>query len=62
MTIADDARHWRARAEEARTMAEEMTTAEGREGMLGLALSCDRMAERAERLAALADNTGETGN
>lgn len=44
----DDPRHWRARAEEARTMAETLSDPVARKSMLEIAEAYDRMAQRAE--------------
>jgi hypothetical protein len=52
MKTIDESQRWRSRAEEAHVLADEMTTAEGRAVMLGIARNCELMAERAERLAA----------
>jgi len=52
MNATDESQRWRARADEAHVLAEEMTTAEGRGAMLEIARNCELMAERAERFAA----------
>jgi hypothetical protein len=44
----NDARHWRERAEEMRTLAEEMKDAGSRSIMFGLAVDYDKRADRAE--------------
>jgi hypothetical protein len=44
----DHARRWRARAEEARTLAEQMTNPETRRIMLGIAVSYVALAQMAE--------------
>jgi hypothetical protein len=45
----EDPTHWRERAEEARTLAQDMKQPEAKCQMLGIAESCDRLAERAEQ-------------
>ena len=40
-----DPEHWRNRAEEARTIAEQMSTSEARESMTRIAREYDRLAE-----------------
>ena len=44
----DDARQWRARAEEARALAEQMINPESRRIMLGIAVSYVALAQMAE--------------
>ena len=44
----DDARQWRARAEEARTLAEQMTNTEAKQLVLGIAVSYLTLAQMAE--------------
>jgi hypothetical protein len=44
----DDARHWRARAEEARDMAEQLASAEAKRIMLGIAVSYVALAQIAD--------------
>ena len=46
-----DAAHWRDRAEEARSLAEQMTDPESRERMLRIAADYDKLAERAAERA-----------
>ena len=48
---AADAQHWRDRAEEARTHAEQMNTADARMMMLGIAENYEKLARRAEQRA-----------
>ena len=43
-----NARHWRARAEEARELAEQMTSPEAKRIMLGIAVSYVALAQMAE--------------
>jgi hypothetical protein len=45
---SDTPKHWRERAEEARVLADDMKHPEARRQMLGIAESCDRIAERVE--------------
>ena len=47
--LINDPEHWRARAEEARTIAEAMRDAQARESMLRVALEYENLAQRAER-------------
>jgi hypothetical protein len=47
-SILDDPEHWRERAEEARTIAEQMHTEDAKRQMLSIARGYDRMAEHAE--------------
>jgi hypothetical protein len=47
----DDARHWRARAEEARDMAEQLASAEAKRIMLGIAVSYVALAQIADERA-----------
>jgi hypothetical protein len=44
----DDARRWRARAEEARDLAEQLSNPEGKRIMLGIAVSYVALAQLAE--------------
>jgi hypothetical protein len=46
--LLNNARHWRGRAEEARTLAEEMRDEFSRQQMLAIADGYDRLAKRAE--------------
>jgi len=46
--IIDDARHWRARADEMRAVAEEMRDPVNRQTALQIADDYDRLAQRAE--------------
>jgi hypothetical protein len=46
--ITEDPDHWRARAEKARTQAEQFTDPDSRRTMLDIARGYYRMAERAE--------------
>ena len=48
-SILDDPDHWRARAEEARALADQMTSDDTKETMLRIAKDYDRLAELAER-------------
>jgi hypothetical protein len=53
--VFNDPDHWRARALEARALADKMADAEGRSRMISIAQEYDRLADRAtERLKALA--------
>jgi hypothetical protein len=47
--LINNAQHWRDRAEEARILAAEMRDEFSRQQMLAIAVSYDRLAERAER-------------
>ena len=47
--LFNNGRHWRERAEEARTQAEQMRDAETRRVMLDIAVGYDRLAELAEK-------------
>jgi hypothetical protein len=49
--LIDDAQHWRDRAEEVRTHAEQMNDADARMMMLGTAESYEKLARRAEERA-----------
>lgn len=53
MTYADNPKHWRDRAEEARAQAEQMTDEAARSGMLQIAKSYDEIARHAEERIAL---------
>jgi hypothetical protein len=46
--LVDNPGYWRARAEEARTLADSIQDSESRQIMLGIARDYDRMAQRAE--------------
>ena len=48
-SILDDANHWRARAEQARALAEQMAKPEAKQTILRIAQDYDRLAELAER-------------
>jgi hypothetical protein len=52
LAILDAADHWRARAEEARTLADQMTTRQSKDAMRQIAHGYENMAERAELRAA----------
>ena len=47
MSILDDPEHWRRRAEEARTVAEQLSDPESKGTMLRIASDYDRLAEHA---------------
>jgi hypothetical protein len=47
--LINDPKHWRDRAEEARTLAEQMDDPEAKQMMLGIVESYERLAQRAER-------------
>jgi len=49
VSLADDAQHWRARAAEARAMAEQLTDEKAKKAMLNIAKSYERIAKRAEQ-------------
>ena len=51
-SIMHDHKHWRARAEEARAMAEQMPDPEAKRMMLGIAEGYEKLALRAEQRAA----------
>jgi hypothetical protein len=52
-SLLEDPDYWRRRAEEARTIAEQMENPEAKQTMLEIAAGYDRMAQRAaERIAA----------
>jgi hypothetical protein len=53
----DDPKHWRNRAEEARTRAGEMNDPEAKRQMLGIARGYERLAERAEERSRPAAST-----
>jgi hypothetical protein len=46
--ISSDPKHWRARADEARAMAEKITDAKAKLAMLEIAKNYEHIAERAE--------------
>ena len=48
-SFANDPKHWRARADEARKLADDMNDPQSKEMMLGIAEDYDRLAERAEK-------------
>jgi hypothetical protein len=47
--ISSDPQHWRARADEARAMAEKITDPQAKAAMLEIARNYEHIAERAER-------------
>jgi hypothetical protein len=55
-SFINDPTHWHQRAEEARTIAEQMGDPQSKEAMLRIAKDYERLAERAERRAKGADN------
>ena len=48
-SFINDPAHWRQRAEEARTIAEQMSDLNSKDAMLRIAKDYERLAERAER-------------
>jgi hypothetical protein len=55
--LVNDPNHWRSRAEEARAISDQMTDAEAKRMMAGIAADYDRLAARAEeRLLLVAKN------
>jgi len=50
-SFINDPQHWRGRAEEARTLAEQMSDETSKQMMLRIADDYDRLAERAEHRA-----------
>lgn len=51
--LVDNSEHWRARAEEARALASQMSDSGSRRTMLDIAMGYDSLAERAERRTVL---------
>jgi hypothetical protein len=47
-SVMHDPNHWRRRADEARSVANQMTDAESTRAMLEIAAECDKLAQRAE--------------
>ena len=47
-SLLDDPEHWRSRAEEARSVAEQLSDPESRRTMLRIAADYERLAEHAE--------------
>jgi hypothetical protein len=63
LSLLNDVTHWRHRAEEARVLAEHLTTPEARLVMLGVAEGYDRLAQDGEaRIAASTRRVGERAN
>jgi hypothetical protein len=58
MPLINNARHWRARAEEARTQAASMTDPQIREAMLKVAADYDHLAALAEARTIPSSRTG----
>ncbi len=50
-SFINDPEHWRRRAEEARSIAEQMSDSPSKEAMLRIAKDYERLAERAEQRA-----------
>jgi hypothetical protein len=50
-SFINDSGHWRQRAEEARTIAEQMNDPQSKEAMLRISRDYERLAERAEQRA-----------
>jgi hypothetical protein len=48
LSLLDDPEHWRSRAEEARTMAEQLSDPESKRTMLRIADDYERLAEHAK--------------
>ena len=48
-SLLDDPEHWRSRAEEARSVAEQLSDPEAKRTMLRIAAEYELLAERAER-------------
>jgi hypothetical protein len=57
-SFINDPGHWRQRAEEARTIAEQMNEPQSKEAMLRIAKDYERLAERAEQRAKGAGRSG----
>jgi len=51
LSILNDPEHWRGRAEEARSIADQLTEPESKRTMLRIAGDYERLAEHAERRA-----------
>ena len=56
-SFINDPEHWRQRAEEARTIADQMHDPQSKEAMLKIAEDYERLGERAERRAKGSDQT-----
>jgi hypothetical protein len=56
-SFINDPEHWRQRAEEARTIADQMNDPQSKEAMLKIAEDYERLGERAERRAKGSDQT-----
>jgi hypothetical protein len=54
-TVLDNPQHWRQRAEEARSIAEQLPDPESRGAMLRIAEDYERLADHAERRAKRAE-------
>jgi hypothetical protein len=55
----NDPNHWRERAEEARTIADEITDKESKRQMLRIAQDYEELAKRAEKRLLAADKTSK---